>query len=416
MLYNVKADDFDSYFQNKTLRIDIIHSGSADKESITLFDLKELPFWSASKTNLIDWKDYGNNYIEVYDSASGKLIFSKGYNSLFKEWQRLPEAKQKTLSFYEVVEIPYPLKAVKVVFYSRNFANWKLERKAEYFISPDYYMIKHDGVYSSFTHKLILGDSTEYNRRLDIAFLAEGYTKSEMNKFENDVKRMCGKLFEYEPFASLKDKINVWAIFSVSDESGTDDPRKKIYKKTCLNSTFNTFGSDRYLTTQDLRDVYDFASPVPHDQVYILVNTDKYGGGGIYNFFSLTSVDNKQSELVFVHEFGHALAGLADEYYYDDPEYASYYPDSIEPWEPNITTLVDFDGKWKAMVPDTVPVPTPDKPKYYNVVGVFEGGGYRSKGVYRPVHLCIMKALNAEGFCPVCQKALKDRIKFIAGE
>ena len=410
------ASDFDTYFFHKTLRIDFIHSGGSDTDRMTVIDMKELPFWSGSTVNLIDKWNYGNNFVQVYDSATGKLIFSRGFNSLFKEWQRLPEAKQKTLAFYEVVEIPYPKSTVKVKFFSRNFKTWKLEQKSEYYISPDYYMIKHDLKYSDFKYELLWGDSTDYENRIDIAFLADGYSDTSMGKYKNDVVRMYKFLFEYEPFKSYKDKINIWAVYSVSAEDGTDDPRKGIYKRSCLNSTFNTFGSDRYLTTTDMRRVYDFASQVPHDQVYILVNTDKYGGGGIYNFFSLTSVDHRLSRLVFVHEFGHALAGLADEYYYDEPEYADYYPNSLEPWEPNITTLVNFDEKWKSMVPDTVPVPTPDVPKYYNVVGAFEGGGYRSKGVYRPMHTCIMKELSAPGFCSVCRKALEDRIKFVIGE
>jgi hypothetical protein len=408
--------DFNSFFFHKTLRLDFIHSGNSKNEKMTIIDMKELPFWGGSTINLIDTWNYGNNFVQVFDSASGKLIFSRGFNSLFKEWQRLPEAKQKSLAFYEVVEIPYPKATVKVKFFSRNFKTWQLEQKSEYYISPNYYMIKHDDKYSNFKYELLWGDSTDYQNRLDIVFLAEGYSASSMSKFRNDIEKMYKFLFEYEPFKSYTNKINIWAVYSVSAENGVDDPRKGIYRKSCLNSSFNTFGSDRYLTTTDLRNVYDFASLVPHDQVYILVNTDKYGGGGIYNFFSLTSVDHKLSRLVFVHEFGHALAGLADEYYYDEEEYADYYPDSLEPWEPNITTLVNFESKWKSMVADSVPVPTPDIPKYYKIVGAFEGGGYRSKGVYRPMHTCIMKELSAPGFCPVCQKALENRIKFIIGE
>ncbi len=402
---------FTSFFSNKTLRIDLIHSGNATKESMSVIDMKALPYWSGSRKHLTDWKNYGNNYVEVYDSATGKLIYSRGFNSLFKEWQRLPEAHNKILSFYEVVEIPYPLATVKVVFYSRDFTSWKLKKMAEYYVAPDYYMIKHEEAYAYAPHELLRGDSLSYGKRLDIAFLAEGYTDEERGKFKTDAQRMADFLLRYEPFKSYKDKINFWIVLSASEESGTDDPVKGIYKKTVFNSSFNTFGSDRYLTTTDLRVVYDYADLVPHDQVYVLVNSDKYGGGGIFNFFSLTSVDNPASLLVFVHEFGHAFAGLADEYYYDEEDYARYYPDTIEPWEPNITSLVNFQEKWKNRVPDTVPVPTPDEAKYYNVVGVFEGAGYRSKGLYRPMHTCIMKELKAAGFCEVCKDAIIRRLK-----
>ncbi len=403
--------NFGSFFSDKTLRIDLIHSGNAHQEFLSVIDMKELPFWSGSRKHLTDWKDYGNNYVEVYDSATGKLIYSRGFNSLFKEWQRLPEAKSKMLSFYEVVEIPYPLATVKVVFYSRDFTSWKLKKTGEYYIAPDYYMIKHEKAYVHAPHKLLRGDSAGYGNRLDIVFLAEGYTVDQKEKFEADANRMADFLLKYEPFKSYGNKINFWIVEPASEESGTDDPLKGIYKKTVFNSSFNTFGSDRYLTTTDLRVVYDYAGLVPHDQVYVLVNSDKYGGGGIFNFFSLTSVDNPASLLVFVHEFGHGFAGLADEYYYDDEDYAGYYPDSIEPWEPNITSLVDFREKWEDMVPDTVPVPTPDEEKYYNVVGVFEGAGYRSKGLYRPMHTCIMKELKAGGFCEVCKNAIIRRLK-----
>jgi len=411
VFYASAGINFDDYFINKTLRIDIIHSGSYTSENVSIIDMKELPYWSGNKKHLTDWKNFGNNYVEVYDSSTGTLLFSKGYSSLFKEWQLLPEAKNKVLSFYEVVEVPFPKRTIKVVFYSRNPSSYKLQKLEEYFIAPSYYMIKHEKAYALSKHRLLSGDSLHYNDKLDIVFLAEGYTQTQMSKFINDAKKMASFLLKFEPFSSYKDKINFWLVESISKDSGTDDPLKGIYKNTVFNSSFNTFGSDRYLTTMDLKTVYDFASLVPHDQVYVLVNTDKYGGGGIFNFFSLTSVDNAASNLVFVHEFGHAFAGLADEYYYDEEDYGEYYPDGTEPWEPNITSLVNFDVKWKNMVPDTVPVPTPDIPEYYNVVGVFEGAGYRSKGLYRPMHTCLMKELKAGGVCQVCRTAIEKRLR-----
>ncbi len=408
---SVYSQDFKKYFSRKTLRLDIVHTGNTNTDNMTILDMKELPYWSGSLSQLKDLPDYGDNYVEVYDSSTEKLIFSKGYNSLFKEWQRLPEAQNTTLSFYEIIEIPYPKNTIKIILKSRNKQH-QLDSINTYFINPSNYMIKHDKKYCSYKYKLLVGDSLNYNNRLDLVFLSEGYTQQQLNKFSNDAQKMYDYLISYSPFDKYKNKINVWLIYVPSADSGTDDPRHNIFRQTAFNSSFNTFGSDRYLTTTDLRKVYDAASIVPHDQIYILVNTNKYGGGGIYNFFSLTSTDHPLSKLVFVHEFGHALAGLADEYYYDEPEYQDYYPSNIEPWEPNITTLVNFKSKWKNMVADTIPIPTPDISSYYNVIGVFEGGGYRSKGVYRPMHTCIMKTLSTHYFCPVCQKAIKQRLDY----
>jgi len=345
LLFSQIDTNYTNYFLQKSLRIDLIHTGNYKDETISIIELKELPYWSGSFKHLIDWSNYGNNYVEVYDSLSNKLIYSFGYNSLFKEWQRLPEATKKTLSFYEVIEIPYPLSTIKIVFKSRDFKTGKLVVVNEYYIPHNYYLIKKDAGNISADFKLLIGDSTSFNKRLDIVFLAEGYVKSEMKKFENDANKLAKFLLSYEPFKSFANKINFWVVFSESKESGTDDPNKNIYRKTVFNTTFNTFGSDRYLTTTDIRTVYDYANLVPHDQIYILVNTDKYGGGGIFNFFSLTSVDNSASNLVFVHEFGHSFAGLADEYYYDNEAYTSYYPNGIEPWEKNITSLVNFNAK-----------------------------------------------------------------------
>ena len=115
-----------------------------------------------------------------------------------------------------------------------------------------------------------------------------------------------------------------------------------------------------------------------------------------------------------VHEFGHSFGGLADEYFYDD-QYTPMYPADTEPWEPNLTTLKDFDSKWKDMLPPGTPVPTPpatDPAEACTRVGVYEGGGYSSKGVYRPATECRMKVNEAPAFCPVCQRALERLIRF----
>ncbi len=402
---------FSDYFKEKTLRIDYTHVGNQANEDFFLLTMKEEPYWGGSLVNLIDTFNWGNNFVQVYDSATNRLIYSRGFSNLFWEWRLLPEAKKYSKGFYETIEIPYPNKTVRIAILSRN-KSFEFEKVTSWIVSPNDYRIAHDKPVYDFRVDTLLF-SGNCNQKVDIVFLAEGYMQSEIGKFIGDARRMMKKMFEFEPFMSHKNDFNFWVVTSISVESGTDDPRKNIWKNTLFNSHFNTFNSDRYLTSTDLRTIHDVAALAPHDQIYVLVNTDKYGGGGIYNYFSLTSVDDVLSEWVFVHEFGHAFAGLADEYYYDEDEYANYFPKNTEPWEPNITSLTDFDTKWKSMVPDGVPIPTPDTKIYQHIIGVFEGGGYVSKGIYRPMHSCIMKELQGnDGFCPVCRRAILQRILF----
>ena len=133
-------------------------------------------------------------------------------------------------------------------------------------------------------------------------------------------------------------------------ESGTDIPGERVYVNTVLNSSFYTFGTDRYLTTQDIKSVNDYAAVAPHDNIIVLINSNKYGGGGVYNYYSGTTAGHPLSPKVFIHEFGHGFAGLADEYYSSDVAYDEFYPLNVEPWEPNITTMVNFDSKWKKLI------------------------------------------------------------------
>lgn len=179
-----------------------------------------------------------------------------------------------------------------------------------------------------------------------------------------------------------------------------------------MNSSFYTFGTERYLTTQDIKSVNDYAAAVPHDNIVVLINSDKYGGGGLYNYYSGTTSGHLLTPHVFMHEFGHGFAGLADEYYSSDVAYHEFYPLNVEPWEPNITTMVNFDIKWKKAIASETPVPTPVEDKYKNVTGLFEGGGYSAKGIFRPEMNCRMKDIEANGYCSVCREAIKKMIEF----
>jgi hypothetical protein len=235
-----------------------------------------------------------------------------------------------------------------------------------------------------------------------------------MDMFRNDCKKFADYLFNSDPYKQNKDKFNIWGVEAPSLESGTDIPANNIWKKTILNTTFYTFNLDRYCMTSDNKSVRDLAANAPYDQIYILINTDKYGGGSIYNFYSACIHKNKYEEYIFTHEFGHGFASLADEYYTSDVAYKDFYDLTVEPTDPNLTTLVNFESKWKNLVDKNTPVPTPVSPEYKDKIGAFEGGGYVAKGIYRPKQDCTMKSISVNNFCPVCKDAIIKMIDFYA--
>lgn len=400
---------FEDFFLDKTLRIDYFHTGNFETEIFSLDELIEEPFWGGSKVNLIERFEYGKYKAIVYDSASSTVLYSRTYSTLFSEWQTTEEAKSTSRTFTETMVIPFPKKKVRVEFFSRDKSN-EFIKKFEIAINPQDYFIKKERTmeFSSFQF-LNFGESSN---RIDIVFLPDGYTKDEMTKFMEDCKKFVGYFFQHSPFKENTEKFNFWGVEAPSDESGTDFPTKGIWTKTQFNTNFSTFGTERYLMTTDNKTVRNAAANVPYDQIYILVNTKEYGGGAIYNYFSVCMSDNRFEKEVFVHEFGHGFASLADEYETDDVSYQNFYNLNVEPADPNLTTLVDFNVKWKNLVDDDTPIPTPESEDFENKVGAFEGGGYVQKGIYRPTLNCIMRALNADGFCPVCKKAIQDMIDF----
>jgi hypothetical protein len=400
---------FDKYFTDKVLRFDYMLAGNSSKTVVYPVGMKEEPFFGGSKTQLTDPFHFGNLKYEIFDAVDTILLYSRGFCTLYQEWQTTPEAKIMERSFYEVATMPYPKNKVNFVLSMRK-RDGSFEKIYETEIDPtNYFIRKEKPVNAAVTKIYSAGDPAT---SVDLAFIAEGYTAEEMGKFMDDVKKMADILFAEPPFNEYKNRINIFAVEAISEESGTDIPGEKIYVNTALNSSFYTFDLDRYLTTQDIKSVNDYAALVPHDNIIVLINTDKYGGGGVYNYYSGTSVGNRLSPKVFIHEFGHGFAGLADEYYSSEVAYEEFYPLNVEPWEPNITTLVNFDSKWKKMIARDTPVPTPAEDKYRNVTGVFEGGGYVAKGIYRPEMDCRMKGNGPKGYCSVCREAVKKMIEF----
>jgi hypothetical protein len=401
--------NFDDYFEDKTLRLDYFHTGNKDNDSYSFDELIEEPFWGGSKVNLIDKFNYGKYKFEVYDEASNTLIYSRGYSTLFSEWQTTEEAKQTYKTFSETVTFPFPKKPVVVKFYAHDRKN-ELLKKFEFRIDPENYFINPERVdeYKSF-EVLHSGDPAD---KVDIVIIPEGYTKDEMEKFKKDCERFSGYLFNCSPFKENKNKFNIWGIEAPSLESGVDIPKENIWKKTLVSSNFYTFDTERYLMTTDNKALRNAASNAPYDQIIIVANSDKYGGGAIYNHYSMFVSDDKYAEFTLTHEFGHGFASLADEYWTSDVAYQDFYPLDVEPRDANITTLVDFDSKWKDLVEDGTPIPTPDNEENKDKIGAFEGGGYMEKGIYRPKEDCTMRSIKVDNFCPVCKRTIQQMIDF----
>lgn len=408
-ILSIAQVDYNKYFKNKSLRFDFLLGGNNKEVIVYPEQTKQEPYWAGSKTNLTDPFNYGSYRFQIFDLKSGSLIFSKGFSTLFQEWQTTAEAKEVDKTFYQAAIFPFPKNKIRLEIDARQWDGFfKNIFKTE--IDPTNYFILSESQIPFKSVKII--DNGKPENKVDLVILAEGYTQADMDKFVEDAKRVTQYLFDEEPFKSEKSKFNVKAILTPSIESGTDIPGDYEYRNTYFNSSFYTFDIPRYLTTSDMKKVYDAASVVPYDHIYVLVNSEKYGGGGFYNFVSVCTSDNMLTDKVFPHEFGHGFAGLGDEYYNSTVAYEDFYNLKTEPWEPNLTTLTAFDSKWKSMVNDSVSIPTPRKAKYSKTVGVYEGGGYMNKGIYSPYIDCRMKSNNAGGFCPVCTESIKKVIRF----
>lgn len=405
-----KEDCYNRYFTDERLRIDLTLAGDAKSQNIFLTGLNREAQWSGSKTNLVDPFNYGEYKLEIKDSLGNKTLFSKGFSTLFQEWRSTSEANSIPRAFNSSYWVPFPKQKVKLMVSERLRETGEFTPLFEIEIDPADKLISQNKENNYAVTSVIKHGEVEH--KVDLVFVAEGYTAQQMDKFRADVERFTGYLFEMEPYKSRKTDFNIWAVESVSEESGTDIPHHDIWKNTVAGSHFYTFRTDRYLTSPDQSQVCRLVANAPCDALYVIVNTDKYGGGGIYNFYGLSMSDHKLTPMVFVHEFGHSFAGLGDEYYESETSYEDFYNLKTEPWEPNITTLVDFNKKWKTMLHPTTPVPTPAGEEYAHTVGVYEGGGYMSKGIYRPYIHCRMRNNNAEGFCPVCQEAINRMIDY----
>lgn len=393
----VSAQSFDEFFVNKTLRIDYIFSGNSTDQNISLDELTELPTWAGRKHNLPEIPLKGNGQIIVKDPESNKCIYRTSFSSLFQEWLSTDEATKVTKAFENSFLIPFPIKPVEVEVVLNDMEH-KVIARLKHAVCPDDVLIHSKGYNHVTPHSYILKNGSEESH-IDVVILAEGYTVNEMETFRKDAHIACDALFSHEPFKTWKKKFNVIAVESPSTDSGVSIPGKKEWKQTAFGSHFDTFYSPRYLTTPRVKSIHNALEGIPYEHIIILANTEQYGGGGIYNSYTLTTAHHPMFRPVVVHEFGHSFGGLADEYFYEGDTMSGMYPLHVEPWEQNITTLVDFKSKWEEM-------------NGKGEVGLFEGGGYSTKGVYRPVDNCRMRTNEHPEFCPVCQRAIERVINF----
>lgn len=391
-------DFFGNHFQDKTLRVDYIFSGTDKSCDIALGELKRLDGWAGRRVNMTELPLRGNGQLLMTDAQSGDTLYRMSFCTLFQEWQATEEATRVRRSFENVFLLPMPAKPVNIEVKLFDFHE-NVAGSMTHPVDPADILVRPVRVENPHRVLLCSGDPKE---KIDIAILAEGYTEEEMDVFYEDAQATVDALFSHEPFASMKDRFNIVAVAAPSEDSGVSVPREGLWCRTTVDSHFDTFYSDRYLTTLHLSRMHDALSGVPYEHIIILANTDTYGGGGIYNSYTLTTAHHSAFAPVVVHEFGHSFGGLTDEYAYDDQYVEYYYPD-IEPWEQNITTMADFSKKWKDLYEK-------------GVVGLVEGGGYQTKGVWRPQEDCRMRTNAAEAFCPVCERALRRLIDFYTVE
>jgi len=403
-----KSDaQFSKFFEEKTLRLDYYHCGSAEAQQFFFDELIQEPFWAGSQTNLIDSLGFGNQLMEVHAAETGELIYSRGFSTLFGEWQTTPEAKSTACCYPESLILPFPKEKVVVSIHSLNRMG-NFEKNFEYSVDPKSYFIKKEHEKLPVFNVINSGIPA---KTVDIVLLPEGYTKYQEKLFKDDCQKFASEFFRYSPYSENRKKFNIRGVWAPSKEEGPDVPGDNNWKKTRLNASYYTFDSERYLMVKDFQGIREVAGNAPYDYIYILANTEKYGGGAVYNFYGISAAHHvDESGKIYIHEFGHLFAGLGDEYV-GGVEYSEFYPANLEPWEPNLTTLVGFAKKWKNMLPEGTVIPTPDKAKNGDKLGVYEGGGYVSKGVYRPWPNCLMNNLHQiDVFCPVCTKSIQEMI------
>ena len=444
-------------FAQRTMRFDYYHSGNAKQELFSLDRVVIEPLeWPGNPAKTIDRTNLGKYFFEVQDRSSGQVLYSRGFASVYGEWETTDEAQKVNRTFHESLRFPEPAAPVRIVISKRNARNEFQEAWTADVDPKDMFV---DPSTSSSPGPLITiernGDSAQ---KVDFLLLGDGYTAAERGKFERDARRMVDLLFATSPFKERRRDFNVWGLVPASPDSGISRPSTKVHRASPVGTTYDAFGSERYILTFNNRAFRDIAAFAPYEFVEILTNTRTYGGGGIFGQYGTVAVDSDQAPYVFVHEFAHHFAALADEYYTSPVAYAPA-TSRIEPWEPNVTALGDAKSlKWRDLVQPGTPLPTPwlkdefekasreyqarrakiradNRPesemealfaevrafevklfareKYAGRVGAFEGANYEATGYYRPEVDCIMFT-RSPSFCRVCSRAIETIISLYA--
>ena len=444
------GDAFEDHFIDKTMRVDYFHSGGRGTETLALDEVVSDGPWSGSRTRLVDDLNLGKYLFEVVDRQTNRVLYSRGFASIYGEWETTLAARESYDTFHESLRFPWPQRPVQVMLKVRDRENSFHEIWSTVIDPNSRFVNPADRAPVGEVWPII--ESGPASEKVDLLVIGEGYTAAEIPKFHADAKRLVDALFDEEPFLSRRSDFNVRGLDLPSAQSGVSRPRAMEFRRTPLSAQYNIFDSERYLLTYDNRALRDAASAAPYEFIEILANEDQYGGGGIFNFQATAAADTAFAEYVFVHEFGHHFAGLADEYYTSDVAYetgGTYHP---EPWEPNVTALHDPESlKWGDLVAPGMPLPTPwDKDafeaessaaqvrrrdlrldgapepeidrlfteqmeretvflgsmEHAGAVGAFEGASYEPVGLYRSEIDCIMFTRNPVGFCRVCRRAI----------
>jgi hypothetical protein len=441
----------------QTMRLDYYHTGNSSQElfSMDRVVVEPLP-WAGNPQRMIDDTNLGKYLFEVIDRNSNRVVYSRGFASVYGEWETTDEAKKINRTFHESFRFPAPASPVQIILKKRD-ANNAFQQVWSLIVDPKDMFI--DKSKPAQTLPLIeIQKSGDPATKVDFLILGDGYTAAEMKKFESDARRLTELLFATSPFKERRKDFNVWGLCPAAAESGISRPSTGIHRQSPLGTTYDAFGSERYVLTFDNRALRQVAQFAPYEFIEIITNTRTYGGGGIFGLYSTVAADSAQAPYVFVHEFGHHFAGLADEYYTSPVAYTPA-PERVEPWEPNVTALLDpANLKWKDLVETGTPLPTPwqkeeyekysreygkkraqiraenrpeevmealfqenrdfevklfAKEKYSGKVGAFEGANYEATGYYRPQVDCIMFTRSKE-FCKVCSRAIERVVDLYA--
>ncbi|HUR28619.1 MAG TPA: M64 family metallopeptidase [Planctomycetota bacterium] len=450
--------DFEKTFTNRTLRIEYAHSngGAAMAEQIADCQLRAEPEWPGPRTRRIDDSGFGKYKVELRDAKS-QVLYSRGFCSIYGEWETTPEAKTLVKSFEESVRVPEPRESFRFALQKRQDDGSFRDLFVETF-DVEKHPPPAPSASAAGSELITLFENGDLAHHVDLLIASDGYAKEQRDKFVADAKRLVDVMFQTQPYRRLKSTFNVRALFvpTPTGTSGIGNPRAGILRETAFGMSYNAFGSDRYVLAMNDRKLREICAPAPYDALILLFNERKYGGGGIYNLWATVAADTEPAPYIFVHEFGHSFAGLGDEYYTSQVAYEDFVKPGVEPWEPNVTALLDPASlKWKALVSAGTPLPTPwdqahfdeidlayqrkraqmiaDRAteaamealfrevkgttgpllaaeKYANKVGAFEGASYEAKGLYRPEIDCIMFTRNPTHFCKVCERAIEQAI------